>query len=61
MKIEIGDQQIVDRFQKHVDRGVFSRNVDEKVTKEIQELKKSQQLNVKDKIKRMEQPKDGDS
>ena len=44
MQIKVGDDQIVDRFTKHVERGNFTKNVDDKVSKEMQELKKRQQM-----------------
>ena len=54
-KIKIGDQQIVDRFQNHVDRGVFTKNVDEKVSKEMKDFEKSQKAKEIEKKKKMEE------
>ena len=40
--VKFGDQQIVDKFTTHVERGFFSKNLDDKVNKEMQEIQKAE-------------------
>ena len=37
-QVKFDDSQIVDKFATHVERGFFSKNLDDKVNKDMQEL-----------------------
>ena len=36
--VKFGDQQIVNKFETHVERGFFDKNLEAKVNKDMQEL-----------------------